>query len=380
MNKKRDIDSLYSDDAKAFDFSWAKCPVGIVKVPFADDYCQKILDSKVNQDLKKQVETLLMQGMNDMDKTRFQKSIEKGFPGSLASVIQRKQFDEIRSNNYNILPKTDGTRCMLILMKLNSKLMCIVANRSNQYHIITIQGFTIPAFDGTYLDGELVKETNGEYVFQVFDCLLTKGKNVINEKHRTRLQEAKDVCSGLLNNPILQNANPFKIEIKSYIERAEMLAWKKAFQSLGVSNVKKEYAVDGFIFINEDNPYIFGRDPTLVKWKFEHTVDFICRVAKDKSSYSFGVQNGHHKTQIIQTGKFDSEFFQEFEDDISLFLEKSRNFEVLDGCIMECRWNGKWKPVKRRQDKYFPNSLNTYELVMLNVKEAISFADIYDLF
>lgn len=116
----------------------------------------------------------------------FWKTERDGFPGSLAVSLLKKDLSILESEPYHILPKSDGIRYMMVAFT-NEKGEYVIdmIDRSGSHCIISLT-FKAGVFSGTILDGELVKTTSGNYEYQVFDCIMSRGTTFSRNADSTR--------------------------------------------------------------------------------------------------------------------------------------------------------------------------------------------------
>ena len=61
-----------------------------------------------------------------------------------------------------VCEKSDGERAILLLININNKPMCFIINRNNDLYFMDLS-FKKEVFEGTIMDGELIKTKNGEW-------------------------------------------------------------------------------------------------------------------------------------------------------------------------------------------------------------------------
>lgn len=288
------------------------------------------------------------------------------FPGSLAVTILRKNLEWLSKRRYEILLKTDGSRYWLICNNMfldsNKNPFSICIDRNFHIYLLSIP-FSQNIFRGTILDGELIHIVDGDrYEFQIFDCLMWCGKYVGRLGHRFRME---DLAQN--QHEIAQPNNYFKFIMKRYIH-----------PDMGLQCLYKPpyFEIDGWIVIDVNSPYVFGKDHALFKFKLvkDHTVDFIL-YKTDRDGFSFGVGD-NKKNAIVKiqnpTGITDED----------LERLQVQNEDSLENMILECEWvdNKIWKPRRIRKDKREPNNIVTYRLTVTNINENITPTEIYNAF
>lgn len=162
------------------------------------------------------------------------------------------------------------------------------------------------------------------------------------------------------------------------------------------------FPVDGLVFVPELYPYRCNKDPFLLKYKKteDHTIDFLLRLKKVQTrSNSVSTGLGIDILEIIDSQAFETRvafLVLNKEDSSDLdYLEKQvltrlellpffsilgvELLEQLDGLIVECIWDSIWKPKQLRMDKSVPNSISTYILTLLSIKDNISVTELVEL-
>jgi hypothetical protein len=260
------------------------------------------------------------------------KSESNRFPGAQPISIERRHFPLLKIQDYLISEKTDGVRYFIV----SRNGYTVIINRAN---ICTNIVLRLPP--DTLLDGELIQLYNGKMCFLVFDAMLIKGVNVMNENYETRLE-----CAQKLIKKIIKTSNAsFDIRVKNPVP------FRKGF-NIPVS----DYETDGVILTPNNDPVRMGTHETMFKWKpFERiTVDFL-------------IQNGT-KLFVQDYGKL----FEEGE-----LLLNNKRLDIPNNSIVECGY-GKlgWHVVKVRTDKNYPNNRRTYSRTMINLREKITLEEI----
>jgi hypothetical protein len=255
-------------------------------------------------------------------------SRENEFPGPQPISIERKYLNNLR-NNYRVGIKNDGERFLLCFVKQNGQYISCIVNRKLETFLLNIQA-TKHLFEGTICDCELVN--NNLYIF---DCLVICGINISKKPFTQRLNEADVIISSI--KTIKHN-----ITIQ-----------KKDFKLLeNIKELEDTQESDGYIFMPNDAPIVFGTHNTMYKWKplYRNTIDFALMGNK------VYVQNGGKLTWIK-------------------VKVKSDNIEIPNDTfvIVECEYVSEksWKALHVRNDKELPNSSYTYKRTLINIQENI---------
>lgn len=127
----------------------------------------------------------------------------KSMPESEAMVpeaMQRK-FDLTPNKicQYVFSPKADGVRHFLVMFhnRKGQKLVALVDRKFDVY-LLSVEDLPERFFSGTILDGELVRDRLGGYVFMVFDCLMSCGNKSSVLRYDQRIEIGREVVCRLV--------------------------------------------------------------------------------------------------------------------------------------------------------------------------------------
>lgn len=344
---------------------WARdVSIDYTKVEFGDSYSQRVIDPLISEQFDNKLASLWHTG-------------KYGFPGSLAVSVLRSDFEAFKNNQYHILPKSDGTRYILHAFTNDSSDPIVdMFERAGCHHIISAS-FIKRVFQGTILDGELIKTKTGKCEYQVFDCIASCGILMVDRLYSERLVEAHRLISKYYR---YSPNDPFMITAK------EPLTPSKARLCMALDSTDEEYPlqypIDGLILVSETAPYQSGRDQGLFKYKKteDHTVDFHTRIWEKKEFLKSStwmcdlhiIDNG--KRQCVQTFSLEPKHLETLGVDSP---------SLLNNAILECVWSlqtQRWEPRKQRFDKQIPNNLKTLNLTCQNINENISIKELLSLF
>jgi hypothetical protein len=362
-------------------FSWIQNVPKVIKTTYLGE-CSRIIGTDDNQ-FNKFMKKMIVGGF-DINGALLNQNIDKGFPGSLAVTILRKDFPLLSSRPYRILPKTDGIRFFLCFMavgeKPDIKRFCFLLNRNNQFYIISMHGFPESIYEGTIFDGELVELENEKYQYQIFDCLSIFGKSIFMKTHIERLNQANFINTINLkkfeksekseSNLASSKFNPFEIILKHYITNEE--ANKLKFD--------KSSKLDGIILINSESSYKFGKDTELFKLKKIDTVDFKLKLftnPKQKKICKYFTSNSKQKNTLQFELEIPDNWLKHFDDPNNEYIKT--NVDLLDSKIVECFYDKIekiWYPYRLRNDKLYANNVKTFNLTLSNIQENIQLEEI----
>ena len=122
---------------------------------------------------------------------------------------------------------------------------------------------------------------------------------------------------------------------------------------------KLQHDNDGLIFTPVNQPYIFGTNEGLLKWKPYHTVDFkLSKVHEQGYQYRLLISN--------------RSVYEETEEVLKL---DSRLATLVDGAIIECSWDkesNSWMYLRQRTDKPHANDKSVFQKILLAIQNDVS--------
>lgn len=276
--------------------------------------------------------------------TTWNSSNKNYFPGPQPISIERQHFGILKRNEYVVCEKTDGIRHALLAVMYGEKKMCVLVDRSQEMYLLPLN-LPRAMFQGTVIDGELVKTDDGWH-FMVYDCLLVSNKHVGHLDLLKRIEEVSGPIAGIMKLA----KDPARVKIKKFwpLEQFHEFAQQKF-----------PYKTDGVVFTPVREPVRIGTHETLFKWKprDDNTIDFQLKWRHDR--WGLYVQE---KGNLI----FESEVFSHQVEDV----------ELKEDTIVECQyihweWPRWWKPISIRTDKVHPNNRRTFYRTLTNISENI---------
>jgi len=319
------------------------------------------------------------------------------FPGSQPVSFANSHIQQnLESRDYFVCEKSDGLRClMLCILDPAGEEAIFLITRENQYFRIPNLHIPLPedensCHNGTLIDGELVLSKRPiddvkELRYLMFDCLAMNGKNIVTRPLDKRLgylseQFYKPYFKLRENHPKECENFPFKLSMKNM-----HLSYKlpKVFESLKFLG----HTSDGLIFTCCETPYVFGTDPTLLKWKpsEENTIDFKLHLdipiftdedLDERDPYrsypNYDTKPGF-ELQVWEGQTSYSPFSSlEVSDEE---WEKLKNLEEpLEERIVECNKDTEdnWKLLRFRDDKSNGNHISIVHKVLQSIKDAVT--------
>jgi mRNA guanylyltransferase len=274
-------------------------------------------------------------------------SSARAFPGSQPVSIERWQVPQLFSNQYWVCEKTDGMRYLFCCITLDEKHFCFVMNRKQEIYLLQFN-VLLDAFHGSVLDGELVKNSEGKYIFYVFDTYASCGVTVRKQSHSLRIEASKKVVNFIQS----RTSNPFEVRLKHFRPVEQM--WDYVHNFVPFLN----HGIDGYVFTPENKELSHGTNYAMFKWKerYCNTIDFFI----DETYQAFI----YNKNRLELAN-------------VTLYRE---GFDIPHvPCVVECQNIGfkKWKPILIRTDKKYPNNILTFKKTILNIRENIKLCEFF---
>jgi hypothetical protein len=163
--------------------------------------------------------------------------------------IESKYYDFLNYKNVNQINETDfkictssfGKKYNLYLKNINNKNYCIFLNKKTKQMILGKFTFALSLFDGTLMDGELVKNSRNEWFFLINDLIYYEGKNMIIDKFENRQKILQNMIESQYRH---ESSNHCKIFIKKYVDMKYMNDFVKVYIP------KLSYKCSGLVFRN----------------------------------------------------------------------------------------------------------------------------------
>ena len=102
------------------------------------------------------------------------------------SFLNKKNLNSLKNYKFFVLLKSFGKNYILFLTKIDEKNYCIFINKKNNVMNIVNIDFDDDLFNGSLLDGEIVKNEDNKYIFLVNDIPYYKGRTQITKNFEER--------------------------------------------------------------------------------------------------------------------------------------------------------------------------------------------------
>jgi len=288
------------------------------------------------------------------------------FPGPQPVTVEKKDFSLLKKEDYMVCEKSDGERAILLLINLNNKPMCFIVNRNNDFYFLDQLSFKKETFEGTIMDGEIIKTKKGTWNYLIHDCYVYNGTSFTETSHRLRYACVIDF---ILKRYVNKETDCLHIKTKLFYRYGPGLdkTWKLICDTT-------ENKIDGLIFTPVNGPIKFGRDNTLLKWKEcdNHTIDLLVKIKGKKMYLQYIKQNEfvNYKTFGSTTDNFKK--ISEFLKINNTLVDPIIEFKIIP--------EDHFIPYRYRSDKKVPNGEITVFNTLKNIQESIVISDFTDSF
>lgn len=244
--------------------------------------------------------------------------------------LDRAMLFELK--NYAVGEKLDGDRVMLLADTFNGKPFVMSISRNGVMK--PLEGATChhpSLFSGTLIDGELL---DTEYV--AFDIVALSGLSLWQNMHDQRMR-ALSTATPLIRIPDI----PITVKF-----------WRP------LSQLSTLEAKEGLVFVSVKEPMLPGAHPSLLKWKRQHTLDFV--ISPEGTVCVLDAKGG---LQPLPPGKI----------------------QVAPGSVcagvVECamtKVGASWlaTPINLRPDKAGPNEARVVENTLRQIEENVTLAEL----
>lgn len=187
--------------------------------------------------------------------------------------------------------KADGTRYMLCLTMYDRKALACMVNRAEEVYCLRVQAPPKWFRDECVFDGEMCSylPAPGEKLFLVFNALFVMGVSMFGRPYRSRLAEVSRHTSptvltaverGRVIEMVVSATDRLHILAKPHMPAAEL--HRMIMLNGADDEISRTFASDGYIFTPLQDTMRTGRNPRILKWKREHTIDVLITCHLDR--------------------------------------------------------------------------------------------------
>ncbi|KAI5192970.1 hypothetical protein NEMIN01_2322 [Nematocida minor] len=109
------------------------------------------------------------------------------FPGAQPVTMSRESLVELKQKDYYVCEKSDGLRALLYVKQIKNKAYSFFIDRNCTF--VHVEKPFLP--NGSFLmDGEIIKDNTGRYIFMVFDMLMCQSVSICQKTLVERLTMA----------------------------------------------------------------------------------------------------------------------------------------------------------------------------------------------
>lgn len=294
----------------------------------------------------------------------------------------KKRRDEFslapKVSQYYVTRKSDGIRYQLMFH-------CRDPVKHKDYHqtifnrkmeAIGIK-FEVPDhfYQGTVLDGELVKEPDGSHAYYIFDIIALNGYTVTIRNLDDRLLLIKSLLPFIRPCPNTKES-PFVLKTKRFepVHQLETFLKEEKLEYLmtdGKENKDEKHPCDGLCFIEREEGVVTGTATRQLKWKKPQlcTIDVLVKCLYTANVVELYIKNDT-QLELWKIQKFDD----------TRLSDKSDNIDMYNNKIVECfKLSDNWKIKSIRSDKTIPNYIKTVEDTCQSIKDNITIQDIVNV-
>jgi hypothetical protein len=109
------------------------------------------------------------------------------------TFLNRRNRNELKDGEFKVSLSSYGKKFILFLTKIEDECISILINKKNEVMIKSMYSFKRSLYDGTLLDGELVKNENNKWIFIINDLPYYKGENHITKSFEERQEKIKTI-------------------------------------------------------------------------------------------------------------------------------------------------------------------------------------------
>lgn len=206
-------------------------------VKFGQKNAQQIISEETINQIKSSVNNLC--GFNLMEKMYY--------------YVNEKNIHHLRGRNFKVCVNTFGQRYYLFLCNISGSKTCVFINKKKADMVSINMKFSDDLYRGTIIDGELVKDLSGNWVYSINDIYAYQGNPLLDGKYN--LDKRCEILQTLLSKHYTKNINSdvCRMDQKEYFDYCYLQDLYDTYAP------NMPYKCSGLIFqhIRENKSYIY---------------------------------------------------------------------------------------------------------------------------
>ena len=160
------------------------------------------------------------------------------------TFLNKKNVNNLKETDFQVTLSTFGKKYIMYITDYNSKKYCLFINKKNDCITLVQLKFSEDIFKGSLFDGELVKNSNDQWIFLINDMAYYKGTNYITSS----FEERKTIIEDFLENEYEYDSDQgFFISNKPYFSYEYLKDLTNTYMNL------LNYKCSGLYFKNINN-------------------------------------------------------------------------------------------------------------------------------
>ncbi len=166
---------------------------------FCNQPLVEVKDEKIRNEVFSSIKTI---GTYNMEEKYYQ-------------FLNFKNLSSLKSGEFVVSTSSYGKKYILYLKRIHDRNYCIFFNKKSKQMILGKFTFALPLFEGTLLDGELIKNSRNEWFFEISELIYYEGVNMITEKFEVRRAKIEHLLKNQFRH---EPTNHCKLFMKKFIQ------------------------------------------------------------------------------------------------------------------------------------------------------------------
>lgn len=166
---------------------------------FCNQPLVEVKDEKIRNEVFSSIKTI---GTYNMEEKYYQ-------------FLNFKNLSSLKSGEFVVSASSYGKKYTLYLKRIHDRNYCIFFNKKSKQMILGKFTFALPLFEGTLLDGELIKNSRNEWFFEISELIYYEGVNMITEKFEVRRAKIEHLLKHQFRH---EPTNHCKLFMKKFIQ------------------------------------------------------------------------------------------------------------------------------------------------------------------